>query len=80
VFGSRCPVGRKALQHFDNIDVARDDPSVQERIPMNGSFAAQAMKQRVGIRENLRVQEMIETESSARALQPGNGFAFGRHY
>jgi hypothetical protein len=37
------------------------DPGVQERIPMDRSFCAQATKQRIRIGEHLWVEEVIKT-------------------
>jgi hypothetical protein len=44
---------------------------------MDRSLAPEPVKKRIGIRQNGRVEEMVKTESGARALQPGNGLAVG---
>jgi hypothetical protein len=48
------------MKYGDYIPIARYDPGMQKRIPVNRVFAAQAVKQRVRIGENLGIQKMIE--------------------
>jgi hypothetical protein len=61
LFWRRGSIGGEGVQNFKNIGVAGHHPSVQERIPVNGIFPAKALKQRIRIGENYRIEQMVET-------------------
>lgn len=58
------------MEHGNHVRIAGDYPRVQVRIPINRSLGAQALVEGIGISQNLRIQELIQTESWGR-------FAFG---
>ncbi len=59
------------MQNFQNVRVPGNDPGVQIDIPVHRIFPAQAMKKRIGIRQNLRVEEMVKAQWRIRAFDPG---------
>jgi len=59
------------MQNLDHILVARDDPGMQERVPVNGGLGSQTVKQRIRVGQNRRVEKMIEAERPLGLFQSG---------
>jgi len=74
---ARCPVGDEAMEHLDHVGVARDDPRVQVRIPVDGILGAQTVVERIRIREDLRIEQVVEAE---RGIQDGGAGGSGRRH
>src|SRR5438270_13752891 len=58
-------VCRKVMQHFENIGIPGHDPGMEEWIPVNGIFGAQALIEWIRIRQNVRIEQMIKAESAS---------------
>ena len=71
LFWSRRTGRRKRMQNLDHILVAGDDPGMQERVPVHGGLVSQAMKQRIRVSQNRRVEKVIQTERPLGLFQPG---------
>ena len=54
IFGRWRALGGEAVQDGDDIFVARDDPGVEVRVPVDGIVRAQAVIERIGIGQHLR--------------------------
>ena len=67
----RGPVGRVSLQDRHDVVVPRDDPCVQVRIPQHGSLVAQAAVQRIRIRGDRRIEQLVEAEPARRRRTRG---------
>ena len=66
----RGAVGREGLQDGQHVVVARDDPCVQERVPVHGGLVSQAAVQRVRIREDLGIEELVEAQARSPVRPP----------
>src|SRR5579862_8397746 len=51
------------MQDGDHVRIAGHHPGMNEWIPVNRIFAAQPAKKRIGIRQHIRLEEMIEAEA-----------------
>src|SRR5215467_5760579 len=52
------------MKHFEYVYVPSHHPRMQENIPVHGIFGSQAMKQRIWIREDFRIEKMIQTQGT----------------
>ena len=77
--GSGRTVGRERQQHFQHIGVTRHYPRMQKRIPMHGILRAHAVKQRIRIRQHLRVEEVVQAHRLIPAFQ-SCGYVRARHW
>jgi hypothetical protein len=50
------------VQDLENILVAGYDPGVEEGIPVHRIFGTQSMEQWIGISQNLRLEQVVETQ------------------
>src|SRR5579883_213060 len=50
------------MQHGDHVLVARHHPRMKKWIPMNRIVLAQRAKQRIGIRQNLRIEKAVQAQ------------------
>jgi len=50
------------MEHMDYICVSSDNPGVEKGIPVDRVFIAQAVIQRIRIREDLGVEQVVETK------------------
>jgi hypothetical protein len=50
------------VKNFENVGVTGYDPRVQKRIPMDGIFVPQAVKEFVRVGEYRRIEEMIKAQ------------------
>ena len=73
----RRPVGDEPMEHLDHVGVARDDPRVQVRIPVDGILFAQTVVERIRIRQDFRIEQVIEAE---RGILRGRAGSSGRSH
>src|SRR3954454_6292056 len=53
------------MKHLHHVGVTSDNPGMKVRIPMNGILTAQAVIERIRIRQHLRIEEVVEAEIAA---------------
>src|SRR6185437_2333885 len=64
LFGRGGTFGGIVIEHRDNVAVTRNHPGVQERIPVDGILAAQAMEQWIRVGQYPGIEQMVEAEGS----------------
>jgi thioesterase domain-containing protein len=62
LLGAVGAIGGKVLEDGHDVRVARDDPCVQEGIPMHRIFFAKAAVERIGVGKDVGVQQVVEAQ------------------
>jgi hypothetical protein len=56
---SGSAVRGKGVKHLENLWIAGDDPGMQKRIPMNGILFSKFAEERIRIRHDLGIEQVV---------------------